>query len=44
VIKLEAGDWVPVRNNGQESITTGQESPHGFHPFLERYGLEEEFR
>jgi glycosyltransferase involved in cell wall biosynthesis len=32
VIKLEAGDWVQVRNNGQESITTGQESLHGLPP------------
>jgi hypothetical protein len=43
VIKLEAGDWAQVQNNGQESIATRQESPHGFPLFLERYG-QEEFR
>jgi len=32
VIRLEAGDRVKVRNNAQESTTTGQESAHGLLP------------
>jgi hypothetical protein len=41
VIKLEAGDWLQVRNDGRESKATGRKSPmQGFPSFFTSHHLE----